>query len=312
MSDEWCDELARVIESAYEVEAPVSCRFLRPGFNEHFRAEAGETAFHVRLYFDGKYYIDGDDDFRFELALASALADAGCPVAAPIPRNDGELLTIGDVGGRPRRLALLSIAPGEPKPEPTTENAAAIGRAVAMIHAAADAVAPSLPGDRYQLDERYLLEQPVAQLRRAAGDVPEIAKLDALAGELVNVLKSLPKADSDYGIIHADFHLGNMHFTDDGDLTIFDFDHCARGWRAYDFSTLRLSLSDDNWTAALDAYADVRPLPPGIDQIDELVKMRVLWDIGDILAMEDVWGTDDASRQVPEALPKLCARLGLT
>jgi Ser/Thr protein kinase RdoA (MazF antagonist) len=310
MSEEWCQDLADAISSAYAVGAPLTCRFLRSGFNEHFRATAGETEFHVRVYYDGKYYISGPDDFRCELALTAALAEAGCAVAAPIPRRSGELLSVAEVGGQSRCFALLLVAPGDIKSEPSIEDAEAIGRAVAMIHANAGAVAPSLPGTRYHLDRRYLLDQPLRELRRAAGDAPELASLEALVGELADVLNSLPKGRSDYGLIHADFHLGNMHFAEDGRLTIFDFDHCAYGWRAYDFAPLRMSLSDVNWDAVLDAYAQERPLPPGIDQIDQFVKIRALWDIGDILAMEAVWGTDDASRQVPEALPKFCERLG--
>ena len=312
MPEAWCQDLAEAISSAYDVRTPLTCRFLRSGFNEHFRATAGETELHVRVYFDGKYYIGGRDDFRCELALTAALAEAGCGVAAPVPRRDGELLSIAEVGGRSRCLALLVVAPGEVKPEPSVEDAAAIGRGVAMIHATADTVAPSLPGARYHLDRRYLLDQPLRELRRAAGDAPELASVEAIVGELADVLHALPKDSSDYGLIHADFHLGNMHFADDGTLTVFDFDHCAYGWRAYDFAPLRMSLSDANWDAVLDAYAQMRPLPPGIDRIDQLVKARVLWDIGDILAMEAVWGTNEASRQVPEALPKLCERLGAT
>lgn len=311
MSEAWCEDLAVAISSNYDLAAPVTCRFLRRGFNEHFRAVAADaTEFHVRVYFDDKYYIGGDDDFRCELSLTAALADAGCPVAAPIPRRDGELLSIADVGTGSRRLALLAVAPGDVNRHPTVEDARAIGRAVAMIHATADAVATSLPGDRYHLDHRYLLDQPLHQLRRAAGDAPALASLEALVGELSGVLRALPRDRSDYGLIHADFHLGNMHFSD-GEPMIFDFDHCAHGWRAYDFAPLRMSCSDEHWDAVLDGYGTTRPLPPGIDQIDQFVKMRVLWDIGDILAMEDVWGTDQASRQVPEGLPKLCEQLGI-
>ena len=312
MSEEWCQDVADAVSSAYEVAGPVTCRFLRRGFNEHFRASVGDTELHVRVYLDGKYYVQGADDFRCELALTAALAEAGCPVAAPIPRRDGALLSTATIAGDERWMALFDVAPGEVRGEPDESDAAAIGTAVASIHATADLVATSLPGDRYHLDERYLLEQPLTQLRRAGGDAPELARVEALAADLAGRLRSLPKDRSDYGLIHADFHLGNMHFVDGGRLTVFDFDHCARGWRAYDFAPLRMSLSDENWGALLDAYARTRPLPPGIDAIDELVKIRILWDIGDILAMEAVWGTDDASRQVPEALPKLCARLGVT
>ena len=312
MSEDWCQDLAAAITSSYQLGGPVACRYLRRGFNEHFRATAGDTEIHVRVYLDGKYYVQDADDFRCELALTAALAQAGCGVAAPVRRGDGELLSAAEIGGRTRTFALFAVAPGEVRSEPSAQEAVSIGQAVARIHAQADAVAPTLPGRRYHLDQRYLLDQPLRELRRAAGDVPEMARLEAGVGELAEMLRSLPKDTSDYGLIHADFHLGNMHFSDEGQLTIFDFDHCAHGWRAYDFAALRLSLSDERWTAVLGAYEQTRPLPPGIDQIDLLVKVRSLWDIGDILAMEAVWGTDDASRQVPEALPKICDRLGLS
>ena len=312
MSENWCDDIVGAISSQYELAEPITCRFLRHGFNEHFRAIAGDTEVHVRVYLDGKYYIRDENDFRCELAFAAALAEAGCPVAAPIPRRDGEFLSTVDIDGQERRLALFVVAPGDVKAQPTLDDAAAIGRAVAMIHATADTVATALPGGRYHLDERYLLHQPIDQLRRAAPEASQLPRIESLVAELALLLESLPKDSSDYGLIHADFHLGNMHFTDDGRLTIFDFDHGAHGWRAYDFAPLRMSLSDENWSAALDAYASCRQLPIGIEHIADLVKIRTLWDLGDILAMEGVWGNDDASRQIRDALPRICERLGIT
>ena len=311
MTETWGPELAAAISAAYDVAAPVTCRFLRHGFNEHFRATAGDIELHVRVYLDGKYHIDSADDFRCELALTAALANARCRVAAPVRRTDGELLSTAAIGGEERRFALFTLAPGESTGDLGVEDVAGIGRAVAQIHDAADAAGPNLPGSRYHLDERYLLQQPLEQLRRAAPDAPELTRIEAVVERLAGLLAALPKDRSDYGLIHADFHLGNMHFTDDRQLTIFDFDHCANGWRAYDFAALRASLPDAYWDALVAAYEGLRPLPPGLDDIDDLVKVRALWDVGDILAMETVWGTEDASRQVREGLPALCERLGV-
>jgi Ser/Thr protein kinase RdoA (MazF antagonist) len=310
MSEAWCSELAAAIETAYDVDRPVTCRFLRHGFNEHFRATAGATEIHVRVYLEGKYYIGGADDFRCELALTAALADAGCPVAAPIARTDGTLLSAASIGGEPRHFALLTLAPGESTGDLGVEDAAGIGRAVARIHTASDAASSTLPGRRYHLDERYLLVQPLEQLRRVAPDAPELPMIESVVDRLAGVLSTFPKQEGDYGLIHADFHLGNMHFTDERELTIFDFDHCANGWRAYDFAALRSSLPDAHWDAAIAAYGALRPLPFGLEHIDDLVRVRALWDVGDILAMEQVWGTDEASRQVRDALPNLCTRIG--
>jgi Ser/Thr protein kinase RdoA (MazF antagonist) len=311
MSDAWCDDLAEAIAAAYDVDGPVECRFLRHGFNEHFRATVGGTERHVRVHLDGKYYIDGADDVRCELALVAALAGAGCPVAAPIARRDGELLSTAPIGDTERRFAVFVLAPGESTGDLGADEVAAIGRALARIHVAADAAAPNLPGRRYHLDERFLLHQPIEQLRRVAPDAPELPRIEAEAERLLGVLAARPRSAGEYGLVHADFHLGNMHFTDDRQLTIFDFDHCATGWRAYDFAALRSSLPDAYWEVLLAAYEEVRPRPAGLDGIDDLVRVRALWDVGDLLAMEAVWGNDDASRQVRAGLPALCARLGI-
>lgn len=92
-------------------------------FNEHFRAAWG-TELYVRVYLDGKYYVAGADDSRCELTLTAAIAEGGCPVAVPIPRRDGELLSVADVRGQPRRLSVFIVAPGGVKNDPTTQDAA--------------------------------------------------------------------------------------------------------------------------------------------------------------------------------------------
>lgn len=39
-----------------------------------------------------------------------------------------------------------------------------------------------------------------------------------------------------WGLCHGDLYTGNIHKRKDGQLTIFDFDFCGYGWRAYDVS----------------------------------------------------------------------------
>ncbi len=55
-----------------------------------------------------------------------------------------------------------------------------------------------------------------------------------MRGSAAVVYKIDINADT-YGVIYADLHNGNIHYTDNS-LTLFDFDHCAYGWRAYDLA----------------------------------------------------------------------------
>jgi amicoumacin kinase len=54
--------------------------------------------------------------------------------------------------------------------------------------------------------------------------------------QLLNELKKSPLTPDLFGLIHNDFHQGNL-FVDEGRLTVFDFDDCAYHWFAYDLAT---------------------------------------------------------------------------
>ncbi len=54
-------------------------------------------------------------------------------------------------------------------------------------------------------------------------------------------LKSLPQTKSNFGLIHADFHLGNFFADETGNLNVFDFDDCCYHWYMYDFAVVIVS-----------------------------------------------------------------------
>lgn len=54
--------------------------------------------------------------------------------------------------------------------------------------------------------------------------------------QLLNQLVKFPLTPDLFGLIHNDFHQGNI-FVSEGRLTVFDFDDCAYHWFAYDLAT---------------------------------------------------------------------------
>lgn len=53
--------------------------------------------------------------------------------------------------------------------------------------------------------------------------------------QLLNMLVKFPLTPDLFGLIHNDFHQGNI-FVNEGRLTVFDFDDCAYHWFAYDLA----------------------------------------------------------------------------
>ena len=65
----------------------------------------------------------------------------------------------------------------------------------------------------------------------------------------------------------GDPHSGNVHFTEDNQLMLFDFDQCGMGWRAFDIAkflqvSLQSGLSHHVRDAVLTGYYSIAPLTP--------------------------------------------------
>ncbi|WP_173161582.1 phosphotransferase enzyme family protein [Phytohabitans suffuscus] len=186
--------------------------------------------------------------------------------------------------------------------------------------------------DRYHLDERILVERPLASLApycgsgRAALDLAELRKLgERLTGEIQR-LRTIGGA---YGIIHADLHRGNTNIDGDGRFVTFDFDHCGFGLRAYDLVTLYRGADSpkqerERWAAVLAGYQQVRPLSPAeVAGFPVLAACRAMWDIGDWLGAAgrtgDAWVTEaaiarllaDVRKAEPDPAPRLAGEAAL-
>jgi Ser/Thr protein kinase RdoA (MazF antagonist) len=160
------EAVAAHVGDAYGLAGPITAKLLRRGFNDTFRIDATDgTRYAFRVYFHGKYYIDGPDDFRFELELLHFVAERGVPVARPLPLD--------------RCAALFAWPDAAPPEERTTEQARVMGQALGRFHVAADAFSTALP--RYCLDLTYLLDRPAREhAQLSATDRPGSQKSTAL------------------------------------------------------------------------------------------------------------------------------------
>ncbi len=280
------EEVLEIVRAHYSLDAPQTCRLIRRGFNDHYQVTAGNTQYIFRAYLNGKYYIDSAEAFQFEVDLVDYLHKRKMPVAYPVPRKDGDLLGWAATPLGERATALFSYALGEEisKDSLTTAQRLELGKTVATFHLTANSFHSE--HRRYHLNLKYLVEEPLRLIAQQDNDkIQEIlASLQPISA-LVDAVKSLTTDGDEYGIIHGDLHAGNMHFQGN-QVTLFGFDHCAYGWRAYDLATI-FYLPEAQQKAFFRGYEAVRPLTEGErDCLPVFAKLRTLWDIGDILATE--------------------------
>ncbi|MEX1215989.1 phosphotransferase [Saccharospirillum sp.] len=274
-----------------------NCKFLGRGCNDHYLIGIGCMWYVFRVYMNHKYYIENPDAFQFELDLLDHLCGAGIPVSPAKRRDNNELLGWTSTTSGDRAFALFTYAKGCVLNRRTTtpERFFLLGKTTAEFHLAANDFQSK--HSRYHLNRKYLVDEPLKiiaqQSDKALRTISEhevgaiektISSIQPIE-ELIDTVSSLDVSGDEYGIIHGDLHPGNVHFYKD-QIALFDFDHCAYGWRAYE-----LAVTDymNEWqkTELLRGYESVRPLSKGErDCITVFAKLRRLWNVGDALAID--------------------------
>ena len=286
------EHIANHVASVYVLTEPITCAFIRRGFNDHYLITTPATKYVFRIYFQGKYYIAGADDFRFELELLHHLQQQGIPVAGALPTRRGELLDRLDGPEGTRYCALFQYAEGKERETLTPASGCRLGQIMAQFHAVADAYRPSYT--RYHFDLAYLVERPMALIRKVFHHYDREAELEPFLPQLAEwqrLICRIPMIAPTYGIIHGDPHSGNYRVTEQGEITLFDFDHGGYGWRAYDLAVCKGNMTDETWRGFMQGYQEVRTLTlEELEAIPAFINVRPIWDKGDMLAMYPVWG----------------------
>jgi len=106
------DEAIEVIKKHYNTGDIDYCMHIRRGFNDTYLLDTGHRKFIFRIYLNGKYYVESDDAYRFELNLIKHLYKQGVPVANVVPTSDGELLGVAELANGQSAFALFDYAEG--------------------------------------------------------------------------------------------------------------------------------------------------------------------------------------------------------
>lgn len=276
------ETMAQFVANAYFTNSHIACELMSFGDNDHYLITVAGTKYALRVYRYNKYWLQHASDYLFELEWLIYLHEKGLPVAYPIKRHDGGFLGKINAPEGVRYCALFSFADGTYR-DITAEGSFLLGEAVARIHLVSNEFQTA--HDRLQIDLDFLLDQPLQRIKHFLGE--RRPKDVALVAEHAALLKSkILKLDfgaDGWGIIGGDFHGWNLHFTEDNQLTLFDFDLCGYGWRAFDLAVFRWSDAgkDPNWAAFLDGYQSRRPLNLAeVEAIPLFVDIRQIWMMG--------------------------------
>lgn len=249
---------------------------LRLENNAVFRVETrgmsdGTSSYALRIHRPG---YRSAAQTRSELRYLQALTrDTGLAVPEPVPTREGDVVATVTLDGssEPRHCDVLTWIEGAPRRPGEGLGAAGAGRIgafLARIHAYSERFAPP-PGfdlPRWDADGLLTPRSPFDPGDLGASFSPEDrAALESLHRRVRAVFGALGDRPDEFGIIHADFILGNCLFRGHN-LRVVDFDDCGYGYFLYDMAPMLGNLRDFDLEgtlarAFLAGYRSVRSLP---------------------------------------------------
>jgi Ser/Thr protein kinase RdoA (MazF antagonist) len=277
--------LGEAVVAGYALATPTECLFFRMGLNDTYLVKTKAKTYVLRIYRKGWRSLH---EIQYELEALLHVQKAGIAVSVPVRRQDGTFVGTITAPEGVRYMVLFTHAPGR---EPTYDSkddtvAYLYGKVAAQIHTATETF--QTPHQRFGLDCEHLIEIPLRSIQPMLAHRPEDWEyVQTFTETLRRQVMQLPLSNLERGFCHGDLHWGNAQIQDDTNtLTLFDFDCCGVGWRAYDLAVFRWGArlrkkEQEQWPAFLRGYRDERDIhETEIQAIPYFVALRHVWLLG--------------------------------
>jgi Ser/Thr protein kinase RdoA (MazF antagonist) len=268
------NRLAQWLASRYDLPDIVACRLLRSYTNDVFLITTSSQWFVLKIY--GRNWRT-QPEIAFEIDLLRHLSAKGLAVASPVEGRNGFIQPFQERDGESSTV-LFEYAPGaKPQPPFTTELYAAFGRAIGAMHELSSDFATE--HHRPVLDLEYLLDKPLAHILPLLSTAADRTFLTNLGVQLKEKIAAFALQGLEWGVIHGDATLDNLHVTAEGKIILYDFDSGGYGWRAADLQGWAINKAEyrPRWEAFSAGYASVRPLHAV--NVSAAPAFTLVWDI---------------------------------
>lgn len=228
--------IAAFVRSAYGLSGKVTATVLRSGISDTYRIDHGSERFVFRVYsLDWRTKTEIFEEIR----LLELLHEHAVPVAYPIRNNEGHFLNELLAPEGKRFAVLFSFAPGNKKGSLPEAAHFRTGETLARLHLLTE----NLELQRVTYTPEYLIDAPLEQLAAFLPvETEEMQYMHALGKRLTEAMEQFQANELRKGAIHFDLWFDNMNVTEDGAVTLFDFDFCGNGWLCHDVAYYMLQL----------------------------------------------------------------------
>ncbi len=276
-----CEALVERVLPFYKIGGVISCQFWNRGLSDVYIVETQTQRYILRV---SHCHWRSCSDIDFELELLDFLHQRQLPVAYPLRTKQGQLSIELHAPEGNRYAALFTFAPGRVALgdlNPTQSQK--LGETVAKIHQAGMDFHSYC--HRQPLTLAYLLDdsfEAIAPFLAHRSD--DLVFLREVIDQIEHQLQDFPQEPPFWGICWGDPHSGNAHFTSDDQVTLFDFDQCGYGWRAFELGkflqvAMRTGIGHNVREAFLSGYQSVQAITKReLDSLQAFTQTAHIWN----------------------------------
>ncbi|SHF23417.1 phosphotransferase enzyme family protein [Pedobacter caeni] len=230
------DHIGLLIAKKYGLVGNVSCTLLKTGINHSYLVEQATGKFVFRLY---SLKWRSDLEINEEIRLLNILKERGVPVSFPVKDVNDHYIQYLEAPEGMRQGVLFSFAEGDKLLNFSADLHLKVGEKMAKMHQATH----NLKLERVTYTPKVVLEDSFLKLGKfLSADSEEHAWMVSAQQYLLDAINKADVTQLRSGSVHLDIWFDNMNITNDGLITIFDFDFCGNGWLCYDIAYYILQL----------------------------------------------------------------------
>jgi Ser/Thr protein kinase RdoA (MazF antagonist) len=252
--------LAAQVASRYALGTAVSGFLLYRGMNDVYLIKTRDQKYAMRVW---RKTWRAVDDVAYELEFLDFLRRRNFPASTPVAATDGSLYFKVQSPEGPRAVALYTWAPGKKFGDMLNEaTAERIGSLFAQMHLLGQEHAGS---HVFGTADAISFDVNMPALLDFVYDRPDdLRDYEIIAKRLAQRLIDIRSENVPMGICHRDFHPSNVHVSDDGQITLLDFDAAGEDYLMQDvqnfvWGNLFYGFSPAYGSAFERGYQSVRP-----------------------------------------------------
>lgn len=245
--------LASFLVQEYQLHLPVSCKLLKTGISHTYLVSSDSQKYIFRIY---SLNWRTEQEITEEIRLINHLKDHGIPVSYPLCDPSGTYIKTLNAPEGKRFGVMFSHADGSKALHYSEEVHYKVGETLARIHQLTE----QFPLNRTTYTPDVLLDQSFDQLKLFLDPgKEEMIYMASLKGVLTDFLQHTGQSNIRFGAIHTDIWFDNMHITENGEITLFDFDFCGNGFLVQDLGyymaqLYQLEREETQYNSKLDRF----------------------------------------------------------